>query len=142
SLTQQSRTARPKSYAHTKRLRTNAASLYMRYGGVFILLFIIFHLMHFTWGWLVHPDFIQGEPYHNVITGFTSLAYIPVVIYLIGLVALALHLYHGAWSMFQTLGLNNKTYTDAIRLLAWALAIIIPLGFAVVPLAVVFGIVS
>jgi len=58
------------------------------------------------------------------------------------LVALGLHLYHGTWSLFQTLGLLNRDTTGAIRGLAWLLALIIPIGFATVPLSVLFGFVA
>jgi succinate dehydrogenase / fumarate reductase cytochrome b subunit len=115
----------------------------MFWGGVALFFFILFHLMHFTWGIPgVHPDFVTGDAYHNVIVGFRSYAYIPSILYLVGLVALALHLYHGAWSMFQTVGLNNKTYTNGLQALALLVAVVIPVGFALVPLAVIVGIVS
>jgi succinate dehydrogenase / fumarate reductase cytochrome b subunit len=115
----------------------------MRWGGVTILLFIIYHLLHITFGVPgVHPDFIWDDAYHNLVTGFQSYFYIPAIIYLIAMVALGFHLYHGTWSMFQTLGLNNKTYTRLIRLAALALAIIVPAGFAMVPLGVMFGVIS
>jgi succinate dehydrogenase / fumarate reductase cytochrome b subunit len=133
--------ARPSSYASRRVVKANYASITMRYGGVVILLFIIFHLAHLTWGISpIHPEYIRGDAYHNLVIGFSSL---PVVlIYLVALAALALHLFHGTWSMFQTLGLNDNNWDTALRALAWVLAIVVPLGFAAVPLAVQFGIIA
>lgn len=143
TLTQQSRTARPIGYAHQQHLETNFASLTIRWGGVAILLFLIFHIAHFTLGVPgVHPDFRWDDAYHNLVTGFQSYFYLPAAFYLLATIALGLHLYHGTWSMFQTLGFNNKTYTPVIRLVAWALAIIVPVGFAIVPISVIAGIIS
>ena len=135
------RDARPSSYASRRVVKANYASLTIRYGGVVILLFVIFHLAHLTWGISpVHPDFIRGDAYHNLVIGFQSL---PVVIlYLVALVALGMHLYHGTWSMFQTLGLNDNSWDTALRALSLLLAIVVPVGFAVVPLAIQFGIIA
>lgn len=132
------RAARPASYASRKVVQANYPSLTMRYGGVLILLFVVFHLMQLTWGVPgVSRDFILGDPYHNVIRTFQS--WPVVVVYLLALVALGFHLFHGTWSMFQTLGLNNDDWDGAIRGLAWIIAIVVPVGFAVVPIAVQFG---
>jgi succinate dehydrogenase / fumarate reductase cytochrome b subunit len=143
SLAQQSRTARPVGYAHQQHLETDFASLTMRWGGVAIFLFLIFHIAHFTLGVPgVHPDFIGDDAYYNLVVGFQSYYYIPAIIYLLAMVALGLHLYHGTWSLFQTLGLNNKTYTKVIQFIALALAIIVAVGFAIIPISVMAGIVS
>jgi succinate dehydrogenase / fumarate reductase cytochrome b subunit len=64
------------------------------------------------------------------------------LIYIAATVALGMHLYHGTWSMFQTLGLKNRDYDKIIRGAAIALAIIVPVGFAIVPIAILFGIVN
>jgi succinate dehydrogenase / fumarate reductase cytochrome b subunit len=126
---------------HTK-VQANPAALTMRYGGVAILLYTIYHLMHFTWGVPgVHPDFIWDDAYHNLVRGFQTYFYIPAVVYILAVIVLAFHLYHGTWSLFQTLGLNNKTYTKLIRALAWLLAIVIPVGFAAVPIGVMIGLI-
>jgi succinate dehydrogenase / fumarate reductase cytochrome b subunit len=77
-------------------------------------------------------------PYNNVVTAFSN----PLItlFYLAALTALALHLYHGVWSMFQTLGFNNRDWDGFFRSLAIFVAIVIPVGFAMVPLAVLFGV--
>jgi succinate dehydrogenase / fumarate reductase cytochrome b subunit len=135
------REARPASYASRRVVQANYASVTMRYGGVVILLFVIFHLAHLTWGISpVHSDYIRGDAYHNLVIGFRSLPV--VIIYLVAVAALALHLYHGTWSMFQTLGLNDGNWDTAYRVLALLLAIVVPVGFVVVPLAVQFGFIA
>jgi succinate dehydrogenase / fumarate reductase cytochrome b subunit len=140
SLFVMARGARPTSYASRRVVQANYASVTMRGGGVVILLFVIFHLAHLTWGINpVHPDYIRGDAYHNLIVGFSSLPV--VIIYLVALAALGFHLFHGTWSMFQTLGLNDSNWDGAYRALAWLVAIVVPLGFAVVPLAIQFGMV-
>jgi succinate dehydrogenase / fumarate reductase cytochrome b subunit len=99
--------------------------------------------MHLTLGIPgVHPDFVQGDAYHNLVVGLQTPFYIPAIIYLLATAALGFHLYHGTWSMFQTLGLNNKAYSGFIRLLALALAIVVPVGFATVPIGVMLGLIS
>jgi succinate dehydrogenase / fumarate reductase, cytochrome b subunit len=122
-------------------LQANYAAITIRYGGAVIFFFVIYHLMHLTWGVpVIHNEFHHGDAYHNVVAGFQSIP--NVIIYTIAVIALGLHLYHGTWSMFQTLGLNNRTYDRLIRGLALALAVIIPVGFIIVPYSVLFGFVS
>ncbi len=143
TLKQLNRQARSEGYAEHRKLKASYATLTMIYGGVAILFFVIYHLMHFTFGTpVVHPDFQAHDAYHNVVVGFSSYGYFPAIIYLIALVFLGFHLYHGTWSMFQTLGLNNKTYDQGLRGLAWLAALVITLGFATVPLGILFGIIS
>jgi succinate dehydrogenase / fumarate reductase cytochrome b subunit len=141
SLYREAEEARSTKYVKHVKLQANVAALNMRLGGVVLVLFIILHLMHFTWGTpRVHPDFIPGDVYHNLVVGFQS--YPATILYLVALLALGLHLYHGTWSMFQTLGLNHHTYTQPLRALSLILAIVVAGGFAVVPLAVMLGIIS
>ena len=145
SLSRESQQARSTKYAQHKTLKTNLAALYMRVGGVILLIFIIFHLMHFTWGVPgIHPNFVWEESgaYHNLVVGFQSYAFLPAIFYIIVMVFLASHLYHGTWSMFQTLGLNNKEYSQSLRILAALAAVAIAGGFAIVPLSVIIGLVN
>lgn len=141
-LSQRNWQGRTTNYTQHTKVHANMASLTMRWGGVAILLFIIYHVLHITLGAPgVHPDFIWDDAYHNLVVGFQSYFYIPAIIYLVAMVALGFHLYHGTWSMFQTLGLNNKTYSQLIRLAALALAIVVPVGFATVPIGIMLGII-
>lgn len=142
SLYREAEQARSTKYVKHVKLQANLAALYMRLGGVVLFVFIILHLMHITWGVPgVHPDFRWDDAYHNVVTGFQSYAYLPAIFYLIAMVALGFHLYHGTWSMFQTLGLNNHLYTQPLRAVSLILAIVVAGGFSLVPLAIMFGII-
>ena len=142
SLTVAARNARPQSYAMKRLVQANYASITMRYGGVAIGLFLLYHLAHFTWGLIPIPPsgFEKGDAYGNLVGGFQSI--FNVIFYLVAVAALGLHLYHGTWSMFQTLGFNNQKYDSTLRGLALALGILLPLGFAIVPLSVLFGFVT
>src|SRR5690606_17768519 len=139
SLYQAARTARPVHYARWRPVRANYPSLTMRWGGVALLIFILFHLAQLTWGVPgIHSDFVRGNAYHNLIGAFQ---FFPVtLLYLVGVVALGAHLYHGAWSMFRTLGAGTREWDAVARGVAWIVAIVVPVGFAAVPLAVQFGI--
>lgn len=141
SLYRQAKKARSTNYVMKRTVAANYAAKTIRWGGVVLFFFIIFHLMHFTWGTPgVHSDFIPGDAYHNVVVGFQN---IPVTLfYLLAVLALGFHLYHGTWSMIQTLGFLSSRYDTAVRLFGLALAVIIAGGLAVVPLAVMFGIVA
>jgi succinate dehydrogenase / fumarate reductase cytochrome b subunit len=101
-LTLINRRARPDAY-RSKRdyVAADFASRTMRWTGVIVLLFVAFHLLDLTWG-PANPDFIDGDPYHNVVASFER---VPVaLVYVLANLALGVHLYHGAWSLFQSMG--------------------------------------
>ena len=133
----QSRKARQHGYRKNDDLSFSWASRTMRWGGVIILVFVIYHIGHFTTGtW--HPDFVEGDVYHNLVAGFQTW---PVVLaYVVATAALMFHLYHGIWSALQTLGLNHPQYNAWRRGIAAAVAVILFAGFATVPVAVQLGI--
>jgi len=138
SLTLESRRARPEGYREQKWKESTYASRTMRWGGVILLLFVIYHLLHFTIG-TAHPDFIEGDVYHNFVTGFQS---VPVsLVYIFAMLALGLHLRHGVWSMFQTLGVSHPRYMRWAHTGAWIFAAIIVIGNISFPLAVLAGVV-
>ena len=132
----QSRAARTTGYTKMESLSFTYASRTMRWGGVIILLYIVYHLLHMTVG-SVHPDFEAGAVYRNLVTGFRS----PLVVgaYTVATFALGLHLYHGLWSIFQTLGASHPRYDDVRRPLAAVLTLVIVGGFLSVPFAVLLG---
>jgi succinate dehydrogenase / fumarate reductase cytochrome b subunit len=138
-LAMQSRRARPIGYQHTKAVKKSPAARTMRWGGVAILLFIVFHLADFTWG-TANPGFERGNVYRNLVASFDRPAV--VVIYLAAMFALGMHLYHGTWSVTQTLGVNQARWDRTIRRGATALAVVIAGGYSIVPLAIVFGLVK
>lgn len=134
SLTRQARAARPIDYTERVGQVSTRSARSMRWGGVILLVFIVFHILHFTTGTL-HPDFVPGEVYANVVIGFG----VPAVslFYIVAMAALALHLHHGVWSLFQTLGANHPHLNPTRRRLATLLAVLVPVGFASIPVAVV-----
>jgi succinate dehydrogenase / fumarate reductase cytochrome b subunit len=140
-LSLQSRRARRHRYARTGHVQSNPAPFTMRWGGLAIGLFLIFHLANFTWGW-IHPDYtyVRGAVYHNVVKTFDQ--WWLVVIYVAAMAALGLHLYHGTWSMFQTFGLNSQRWDRVIRRTAGTVAIVLFLGFIAVPIGVLAGVIS
>ena len=139
SLTLDSRRARPVGYREQKWRESTYASRTMRWSGVILLLFVIYHLLHFTTGTL-HQSFIEGDVYHNFVAGFRV---VPVSIaYIVAMLALGLHLRHGLWSMFQTLGVSHPRYMRAAHVGAWIFAAIIVVGNISFPLAVLAGIVK
>ncbi|HVT57511.1 MAG TPA: succinate dehydrogenase cytochrome b subunit [Thermoanaerobaculia bacterium] len=135
-LTLLSREARPSRYAVRSRIHTRYAARTMRWGGVIILLFVIYHLLHFTWG-TVHPRFVAGDVYHNVVTGFR--VWWVALFYVVAQVALGLHLDHGLWSLFQSLGWSHPRFNRWRNGFAHAFALLITAGNVSFPLAVLAG---
>jgi succinate dehydrogenase / fumarate reductase cytochrome b subunit len=130
------RAARPAGYVKREPQVSTYAARTMRWGGVYLLLFIPYHLMHFTIG-NVHPAFVRGQAYGNVVIGFESTWV--AVFYLGAMAFLGLHLYHGAWAMFRTLGLVRPSRDPLHRRVALAIAVIVPVGFSLLPLSVMLG---
>jgi succinate dehydrogenase / fumarate reductase cytochrome b subunit len=133
SLTKLDLESRPVGYRRKQMINASLAARTMRYSGVLLAVFIVFHILHFTIGTLL-PGFRPGDVYANVVRGFSS----PLValFYVVAMVALGLHLYHGVWSMFQTLGLNNRGRTRFWGGLATVVAVVVALGMISVPVAV------
>jgi len=137
-LTLMNRAARPVAYNRRDYVVASYASRTMRWGGVIILLFIIYHLLHLTFG-TVHPSFVENDPYHSVVAGFQ--VWWVSAFYILANLALGLHLYHGLWSMFNSLGLNHEKFNPWRRYFAVAFAVIIAGGNISMPVAVLLGIV-
>ena len=136
SLARISNAARPSGYAKQDYVAANYASRTMRWGGVIVLLFIIWHLLDLTGG-QTNPDFVRGEVYANVVASFERW---PVaVFYIIANLALGLHLYHGLWSLFQTLGWTHTRFDPVRRKMAIAFALLVTAGNVSFPLAVMTG---
>jgi succinate dehydrogenase / fumarate reductase, cytochrome b subunit len=139
-LTVMNRKARAVKYQSTRDYEVaNFASRTMRWTGIIVLLFILWHLADLTVGW-VNPDFVYGEVQRNVVA---SLSRIPVAIfYIVANIALGIHLFHGTWSLFQSLGWNNPRFNAWRRPLATAIATIVVVGNVAFPIAVLAGIVT
>lgn len=138
ALTRMNREARPVGYRGREYVTASYASRTMRWGGVIILLFIIYHLLHLTTGH-AHPDFVVDDPYHNLVVGFR--VWWVAAVYIIANLALGLHLYHGVWAMFGSLGLTNPRFESWRRKFATTFAVLIAGANISFPLAVLLGIV-
>ena len=140
SLTVMNRRARPQVYKSKRDyIAADWASRTMRWTGIIILLYIIFHLADLTWG-NANSEFVRGDPYNNLVYSMQR----PVVaaIYIFAMLALGFHLYHGIWSLFQSLGINNPKYNKARRLLAVGIMTIVVVGNISFPIAVQLGLVE
>jgi succinate dehydrogenase / fumarate reductase cytochrome b subunit len=132
--------SRPIGYGQKKMIAATYAARTMRWSGVILLLFIIYHILHFTTGSLyVEAPFSRTDVYANVVNGFRN----PIVslVYIVAMIALGLHLYHGVWSMAQTLGWRTGVNNQFWRGFATVMAIVIAGGNIAIPLAVLAGIV-
>lgn len=138
--------ARPVKYAKVSPVAASYASRTMWWSGPILGSFIVYHLLHFTFG-TVHPTFAYQDvarsipaPYENVVAGFSN----PIVslFYIIAMILLMLHLNHGAWSLFQSLGLNHPRYTPLIRTVARTASYALLIGNCAIPLAVLAGVVK
>jgi len=139
SLASMSSAARPVAYKVVKTQQATLASKFMKYGGFLIFAFIVYHLLHFTVG-VAHHDFKPGQVYANVVAGFSQ----PGVsgAYAVAMVSLCLHLYHGLYSFFLTMGFNHPTYTPRIRAGAQVVAVALAAGFLSIPVAVLAGVIK
>lgn len=131
--------ARPTRYAHGQRAKASFATRTMRWGGIILALFIVWHLLDLTVG-VTNPDFAAGRPYHNVVADFQ--VWWINIIYIVAVLMVGLHINHGFWSASQTLGLNRPARDRAIRTVGTTLAVTITVGFLAVPIGVMTGLVS
>jgi succinate dehydrogenase / fumarate reductase cytochrome b subunit len=139
-LTRMNLTANEKYASKRDYVAADWASRSMRWTGVIILLYLFFHLADLTWGWWLGDDYVRGDVYHNVTESLSSL---PVaIIYIVANIALAIHIYHGAWSIFQSLGINNPFINKARRPFAAGFATLILVGNLSFPIAVQTGLIS
>jgi succinate dehydrogenase / fumarate reductase cytochrome b subunit len=140
SLTVLNRKARPVKYQSARDYQVaNFASRTMRWTGIIFALFLAWHLADFTWGW-ANPGFERGEVYRNV---DASLSRVPVaVLYIVANIALGIHLFHGTWSLFQSMGWNNPRFNSWRRGIATAVATAVVVGNVSFPIAVLAGIVE
>ncbi|RCG31391.1 succinate dehydrogenase [Sphaerisporangium album] len=142
SLARRARRARPVKYAARRRSQAGGYVVHtMRYGGVVILLFVIWHLLDLTFG-TVNPKGFHATPYDRVVAGFDPSRWWVTAFYIAALVMVGLHLRHGMWSAFQTLGLANGRRRHLLRGFAAGFAAVLVLGFLSVPIAVMIGVVK
>ncbi len=130
--------ARPRGYRVFEPRESTYASRTMVWSGPIIALFVLYHLAHFTWG-TAHPDFIPGDVFHNVVVGFQN----PFVsaFYILAMLALGLHMYHGFFSLLNTLGFSHARKPAVRNTTALALAAVVVAGNISIPVAVMAGLV-
>jgi succinate dehydrogenase / fumarate reductase cytochrome b subunit len=133
------RAARPERYSRVEPQSATLASRTMRSGGLVIAAFVVFHLLHLSTGTLRPAPFEQAQVYQNVVGGFR--VWWVSAIYVVAMIAIGLHLFHGGWSWLRTLGLSRPTAFPMHRPIAAILAIVVWAGFTSIPLAVFFGVV-
>lgn len=138
SLTRMNHAARPHDYVRREPQVSTLASRVMRWGGVLLLVFIVLHILHFTTGTLRPAGtFAEGDVYANMVSSFHI--WWVTLFYLIAMVFLGLHLYHGAWSSVRTLGVTGDSAYPLHRRAAAAIAALVWLGFTLIPLGVFLG---
>jgi succinate dehydrogenase / fumarate reductase, cytochrome b subunit len=139
-LTVINRRARPVKYQSDRDYEiANFASRTMRWTGIIVLLFIAFHLADFTWGWF-NPGFERGAVYRNM---DASLSRVPVaIIYIVANIALGIHLFHGTWSLFQSMGWNNPRFNKWRRHLATGIATAVVVGNVSFPIMTLAGVID
>ena len=137
-VTRASWAARPEGYKRLELIETTWAARTMRWGGLLIVAYVVYHLLDLTFG-KANPSFVPGDVYHNLVASFSrtpvALAYIAAVL------VLAFHMYHGIYSAFQTLGLNHPKYNRWRRAFAAGYTFLVTAGFVAVPVAVLAGVV-
>lgn len=137
-LAQRNRLARPVPYQRTQPYRATLPARSMLVTGSLILIFVIVHLLQFTTGTIDSARFTEGAVYANLYRTFQVSYY--AAFYLFVLSVLALHLYHGAWSLFQTLGVDNPDRNPSLRRFALVITAALFLAFASVPIAFYSGV--
>ncbi|HYP15234.1 MAG TPA: succinate dehydrogenase cytochrome b subunit [Bryobacteraceae bacterium] len=128
--------ARPVGYIRKRNVGSTYAARTMMWSGPIIAAFLIYHLMHLTLGVGGLP-FEHLRPYENLVAGFSNPAV--SIAYIVAMTLLGMHLYHGVWSMFQTMGVAHPRYTPKLKFLAKAVTVLIVLGFISVPIAIMLG---
>jgi succinate dehydrogenase cytochrome b subunit len=139
-LTRMNHRARPVKYQSPRDYAAaNFASRTMRWTGVIIALFLVYHLLDQTWG-PANDHFVRGDPYHNLYESFQR---VPVaIVYILANIALGIHIFHGAWAMWNSLGINNPKYNLWKRYFAAGFAAVITVGYVSMPLLIVLDVVN
>ena len=141
SLTRMNRARDRKYESRRDFVAASFASRTMRWTGIIVLLFLLFHLADLTWGIDgVHPDYVRGDIYHNLTTSFDRPAV--ALFYIAANLALAVHLLHGAWSLFQSLGVNHPRFNAWRRWFAYGFTVVVIGGNITFPLAVMTGVID
>ncbi|MEO3805829.1 succinate dehydrogenase cytochrome b subunit [Nonomuraea sp. B1E8] len=141
SLARRAGKARPVKYVAKKSQAGGYATHIMRFGGLTIALYVVWHLLDLTFG-VVNPKGFDSAPADRMVAGFDPSRWWVTLIYVVAVVLVGLHLRHGVWSAFQTLGWANRARNKMLRLGAGLLAAGLVIGFLAPPLAITFGVVQ
>ncbi|TDC05205.1 succinate dehydrogenase cytochrome b subunit [Nonomuraea longispora] len=141
SLARRAGKARPVKYVAKKSQASGYTTHIMRFGGLTIALFVVWHLLDLTFG-VVNPKGFDAAPADRMVAGFDPSRWWVTLIYVVAVVMVGLHLRHGVWSAFQTLGWVGRTRTRTLRLGAGLLSGVLVVGFLAPPLAITFGVVQ
>jgi succinate dehydrogenase / fumarate reductase cytochrome b subunit len=141
TLTRMNQRSRPEAYATPRDyVAANFASRTTRWTGSIIALYVVFHLMDLTWGVGKGKHFVRGDAYHNLVY---SLSKWPIaIVYIVCNIAVAIHLFHGIWSMFQSLGWNNPKFNAWRRSIAAGVSTLIGVGNVLFPIMVLAKVVK
>ena len=142
-LWNQNRAARPESYYKKTDVPTSYAARTMLWSGPIVAAFVIFHVLHLTVGAVLPLEEVgPNEPNvrFNVIAGFQN--YWVSGFYILAMILLCMHLYHGVWSMFQSMGISHPRYTRWLKKGAAVTAILIAIGNCSIPIAVMTGLLT
>jgi len=138
SLWRQAKRARPQGYVTKKAVAQSYASRTMRWGGVIIAAFVIWHLLDLTWGTV--NSAADSGPYDKLVASFSNP--VSTAFYAIAVILVGMHLRHGIWSATQTLGQSNRRREVTVNYAATAIATVLTLGFLLVPFSVLFGLID
>ncbi|WP_031499320.1 succinate dehydrogenase cytochrome b subunit [Bryobacter aggregatus] len=133
------RSARPQAYVKQTPVVSSFASRTMYVSGPILLFFVLYHITHLTLG-NTHPNFVEMNPYHNLVYGFRDP--LASAFYIIAMGMLGAHLTHGVWSMFQSVGFNHPRYTHYLRIFSTTAAAVIAIGNISIPVFVLLGIIG
>ena len=140
-LVRRARRARPVRYAYRPPVKASYAARTMRWGGVIILLFVIYHILDLTTGTL-NPNGVHGEVHANVVADFAPERWYVTLFYTLAVVAMGFHVRHGLWSGLQTIGRSSAATQRVLQGVALGVAVVLVVGFLSVPFAVLTGLVS
>ncbi len=133
--------ARPVKYAVANKVAGSYATRTMRWGGVIIALFVVYHILDLTTGTL-NPNGQYGEVYANLVADFAPERWYVTLFYVLSIVAVTLHLRHGLWSALQTVGRTSERNRRVVRGVSTGVAVVLGVGFLAVPLSISFGLVG
>jgi succinate dehydrogenase / fumarate reductase cytochrome b subunit len=140
-LTRRAHRARPVRYAHRRPVNGSYAARTMRWGGVILVLFVVYHILDLTTGTL-NPNGVHGAVHDNLVADFALDRWYVTVFYAAAVVALGFHVRHGLWSALQTIGRSSAATQATLKGVALAAAVVLTAGFLSVPFAVMTGLVS